>query len=116
MPVAVTRTSPRPRVTVVFMKTAVVRSASEACGSTSAVADLTTGWASPVSADSCTSKEVADSNRPSAGTRSPASSSTTSPGTNSPASRRSMSPSRRTVAVVTSIRLSASSEASVRDS
>ena len=116
IPVAVTRASARPRVTMVFMKTAVIRSPSGARSSTSAAADLPAGCASPVSEDSCTSSEVEENRRPSAGIRSPASTMTTSPGTSSAASTRTVRPSRRTVAVVTSICFSASSEFSARDS
>ena len=86
MPVAVTSTSPRPRVTAVFMNTVVARSPSAASAATSADADFSDGCASPVSIDSWISSEVADSSRPSAGIRSPASTATTSPGTSSPAS------------------------------
>ncbi len=104
MPVAVTSISPRPRVTVVLAWTMVVRSANAtstpwAVGIT--VADLPTGWLSPVRVDSSTSRFVAVARRPSAGTRSPASSSTTSPGTTLVDASSVTAPLRRTRAVGT---------------
>ena len=116
IPVSVTSTSPRPRVTAVFMYTAVTRSASGTSAPTVASADFATAMASPVRTDSCTSSELDANSRPSAGTRSPAARTTTSPGTSSSASNRTSRPSRRTVAVVTVICRRASSAASARDS
>lgn len=101
---------------MVFMNSAVARSPSGARSSISASAAFATACASPVSDDSCTSSEADLSNRLSAGTRAPASTAITSPGTNCAASRRTNRPFRRTVAVVTSIRRNASSDASARDS
>ena len=102
IPVAVTTTSPRPRVTTVFMWTMPVRSARGASAGAAAVV-FATGLDSPVSADSSTSSEWATTMRPSAGTRSPASTSTTSPGTSPGAATSVATPSRRTRAVATSI-------------
>ena len=116
IPVVVTTACPRPRVTAVFMNTAVTRSPSGASGRTCSECDFGTGWASPVRDDSWASRDAVDSSRPSAGTRSPASSTTTSPGTSSSASSRTMRASRRTVAIVVVICRSASSADSARDS
>ncbi len=98
MPVAVTTSSPRPRVTVVCMWAIEVRSAMPAssCSST-ASCDLATGRLSPVSAASSISSCTASTSRPSAGIRSPASTATTSPGTSvGRRARVRSSPSRRT--------------------
>ena len=81
MPVAVTRISPVPRVTLVFMYAMSTRSPSGVSAPATASICLGTGRLSPVSADSSISSVAAFNSRPSAGTRSPASTSTMSPGT-----------------------------------
>ena len=86
MPVAVTISSPRPRVTAVFMYAMQVRSPSGTSSPGTGSVDLPTGRLSPVSAASSISRVAATQTRPSAGTRLPASTSTTSPGTSSSAS------------------------------
>src|SRR5664280_2240554 len=96
VPVAVTTKTARPRVTMVFMKTMSMRSASGVPESATAAVSLATGSDSPVRVASCTSSAITCSSRPSAGTRSPASITTTSPGTRSAASSSSRTPSRRT--------------------
>ena len=108
-------TSPRPRVTTVFMKTRFVRSASGRSPARASVV-LATGVDSPVRVDSSTSMPGPPRIRPSAGTRSPASSSTTSPGTRSTASTSTTRPWRRTRARATSIAFSAARLRSARTS
>ena len=100
IPVAVTISSPRPRVTDVFMYAMQVRSPSGTSSPGTASVDFPTGRLSPVSAASSISSVAATTTRPSAGTRLPASTSTTSPGTRSPASISTAWPSRRTRAIV----------------
>ena len=100
MPVAVTISSPRPRVTEVFMYAMQVRSPSGTSSPGTGSVDLPTGRLSPVSAASSISSVAARLTRPSAGTRLPASTSTTSPGTSSSASISTAWPSRRTRAIV----------------
>ncbi len=113
MPVAVTRISPRPRVTVVFMKTEQCRSPRGTPGAWGEVS-FATGWLSPVRAASSTSRPVAAITRPSAGIRSPASTSTTSPGTIASVGTLASVPSRRTRAERASMRRRAAREASAR--
>src|SRR5690242_12873233 len=81
IPVAVTTSSPEPRVTLVFMYTMSARSPSGVPVTSTGSVPLATGRLSPVSADSATSSVAARSSRPSAGTTSPASIETMSPGT-----------------------------------
>ena len=100
MPVAVTISSPRPRVTDVFMYAMQVRSPSGTSSPGTGSIDFPTGRLSPVSAASSISSVAARLTRPSAGTRLPASTSTTSPGTSSSASISTAWPSRRTRAIV----------------
>ena len=100
MPVAVTISSPRPRVTEVFMYAMQVRSPSGTSSPGTGSIDLPTGRLSPVSAASSISRVAARLTRPSAGIRLPASTSTTSPGTSSSASISTAWPSRRTRAIV----------------
>ena len=114
MPVPVTSSSARPRVTPVFMNAMLMRSPSAAAGGATKAASLPTACDSPVSADSSISTLCAASRRPSAGTRSPASSSTTSPGTIWLASISSTRPARRTRATGASMFLSAASVFSAR--
>ncbi len=106
MPVAVTTISPRPRVTTVFMKLMLPRSASGAF-SAAPPACFSTGSDSPVSAASSICSALATQSRPSAGVLSPASSTTRSPGTSSAASISCFAPSRRTRAFNASIFFSA---------
>ena len=100
MPVEVTISSPRPRVTAVFMYTMQVRSPSGTSSPGTGAGDLPTGRLSPVSAASSISMVAARLTRPSAGIRLPASTSTMSPGTSSSASISTAWPSRRTRAIV----------------
>ena len=86
IPVAVTTTSPRPRVTEVFMYAMQVRSPRATSSPGTGSVALATGRLSPVSAPSSISSVAATVIRPSAGTRLPASTRTTSPGTSSSAS------------------------------
>jgi hypothetical protein len=99
IPVAVTTSSPAPRVTEVFMYTMSVRSPSGALASATGAVLFETGRLSPVSSDSATSSVIACSSRPSAGTMSPAAIETTSPGTSCSAGISACSPPRRTRAV-----------------
>ena len=114
MPVPVTSSSARPRVTPVFMYAMLRRSPCGAASAATKAASLPTVCDSPVRADSSTSTLCAASRRPSAGTRSPASSSTTSPGTIALASISSTRPARRTRAIGASIFFSAASVFSAR--
>ena len=112
MPVPVTSSSARPRVTVVFMYAMHDLSPSGASGSGTPSVDFDVGWLSPVSADSSISVFTATTRRPSAGTLSPASMRTMSPGTMSAVGTETVSPPRRTRVLGESIFFSASSEAS----
>ena len=114
MPVAVITTSARPRVTMVFMKNRLARSASGTSSPASESTCLPTVRDSPVSADSSTSKLCAAITRPSAGTLSPEPSNTISPGTSRSADSVTVLPSRRTSAVGASIFFSAASDCSAR--
>ena len=98
MPVVVTRISPWPRVTLVFMNAMSVRSPSGTSGFAIASVLFSTATLSPVRAPSSIWSVAAMITRPSAGTRSPASTSTTSPGTIWSAGTSVTSPSRRTLA------------------
>ena len=100
MPVPVTTSSPRPRVTAVFMYATQVRSPSGTSSPGTGSVDLPTGRLSPVSAASSISSVAATQIRPSAGTLLPASTSTTSPTTSSSASISIAWPSRRTRVMV----------------
>jgi hypothetical protein len=100
MPVAVTSSSPAPRVTLVFMYAMSERSPSAVSAAATAATSLATGRLSPVSADSSISSVAARSSRPSAGTTSPASICTTSPGTSSSAGISTRVPARRTFALM----------------
>ena len=113
MPVLVTRISPRPRVTVVFMNACEWRSPIGAFASTGSVF-FSTGWLSPVRAASSTSRLLATKISPSAGKRSPASTKTMSPGTMVSVGTIIMVPSRRTRTCAVSILRSASSDFSAR--
>ena len=113
MPVFVTRISPRPRVTVVFMNACEWRSPIGASGLTGSVF-FSLGWLSPVSADSSTSRLLAKKISPSAGSRSPASTRTTSPGTMLSVGTIMTVPSRRTRTCAASILRNASSDFSAR--
>ena len=116
IPVPVTISSPRPRVTDVFMNTTLSRSPSGTSSRSIVATSLSTGVLSPVSAASSISSVAATNSRPSAGTRFPASMSTTSPGTSSAASISRTVPSRRTRAMSFSIFSSAARLASAFDS
>ena len=96
MPVAVTTSSPDPRVALVFMKAMSTRSPSGVSTLGTGSTCFGTGALSPVSADSSISRVAALMIRPSAGIRSPASTATMSPGTSSWAGIWTSSPSRRT--------------------
>lgn len=96
MPVLVTTTSARPRLTVVFMNTIPMRSPMGPSATVTASARFSTGTDSPVSEDSSTDRFAANIRRPSAGTRSPASRRTRSPGTSWSIATSSVSPFRRT--------------------
>ena len=97
MPVVVTISSPRPRVTEVFMKAMLWRSPSGTSGLSITALSLDEATLSPVSAASSISSVAVTNSRPSAGTTSPASTSTTSPGTTCSRSICCAAPSRRTV-------------------
>jgi hypothetical protein len=86
IPVSVTTSSPRPRVTDVFMYAMQMRSPSGTSSPATGSICLATGRLSPVSAASSISRVAATKTRPSAGIRFPASTRTTSPGTSSSAS------------------------------
>ena len=116
MPVSVTTSSPRPRVTEVFMKAMQTRSPSGTSSPTTGSVCLPTGRLSPVRAASSISRVAATRIRPSAGTRLPASTRTMSPGTSSSASISIACPSRRTLAIVFIIFDSASTLSSALDS
>ena len=107
IPVFVTTTSARPRLTVVFINTMPMRSPIGTLAAVNASARFSTGTDSPVSDDSSTERLAANSNRPSAGTRSPASRRTMSPGTSWSIATSSVMPLRRTRTRVTSIRSNA---------
>ena len=81
MPVVVTRISPWPRVTLVFMNAMSSLSANGTSGFVTASVLFSTATLSPVRAPSSICRVAATITRPSAGTRSPASTSTMSPGT-----------------------------------
>ena len=96
MPVAVTTSSPEPRVALVFMWAMSTRSPNGVSAAATGSTSFGTGALSPVSADSSISSVAALMIRPSAGIRSPASTATMSPGTSSSAGICSSDPSRRT--------------------
>lgn len=106
-PVAVTMAVALPWVTGVFMNAMFAWSAGSSLPSASVVAALDAGRLSPVSSDSSICSELAAMMRQSAGTWSPAVMSTTSPTTTRSAGISASVPSRRTLAVVSSIDLSA---------
>ena len=83
IPVSVTTIVAVPRVTDVAWNNMETRSPRPISSSGSAVCCLATGWLSPVSAASCTSRVDDRRMRPSAGAMSPASTRTMSPGTSS---------------------------------
>ncbi len=103
IPVVVTRISPWPRVTLVFMKAMHVRSPIATSVSPSGSVVFSTATLSPVRAPSSIWSVAATITRPSAGTRSPASTRTMSPGTISVAGISTTEPSRRTLATDSSI-------------
>ena len=98
MAVVVTRISPWPRVTLVFMNAMSIRSANGTSGFVTASVLFSTATLSPVRAPSSICSVAATITRPSAGTRSPASTTTMSPGTIWSAGTSVTSPSRRTLA------------------
>ena len=83
IPVAITTARPRPYTTLAPINTKLLQAeGGSACPSSGkGAADFSTGWDSPVRADSSTRRPMLSSTRQSAGIRSPADSSTTSPGT-----------------------------------
>ena len=83
LPVATTRTLPRPWLTVVPAYAMFVRSPIARVAPLRAAVIFSTGSDSPVSAASSTARSTASQTRPSAGTLSPAVSRTRSPGTSS---------------------------------
>ncbi len=98
MPVAVTAIFPRPYVTIVLLKTILIRSPMPAFGSCIGSVPFSTGTDSPVRADSSVVRFTASISLPSAGTKSPSSIRTMSPGTSSEAGRFCGCPSLSTLA------------------
>ncbi|CAH0293151.1 hypothetical protein SRABI128_03952 [Microbacterium sp. Bi128] len=99
MPVVVTRISPWPRVTFVFMNAMFRRSPMPTSCRPMVSVSFSTATLSPVRAPSSIWRVAARMIRPSAGTRSPASTTTMSPGTICSAGSSTTSPSRRTLAI-----------------